>query len=313
MAFTSGTIAGGTAANGHLDLLSEIRTFCTTGLGSANWTEIKWALNGSEREWMFIAPGLSGTEQIFGGIRTVTGAGYANLQLAGYFGNYGVDPGWDTGFDSQPFTQLHYVTCSSDPIDYWLVANGQRLCCVFRVGSIWSMFYLGKFLPYASPSEYPYPFLVAGTNDSSTAQTSDVANHRHFVNGAINTTSVYLPSNIGWFQAYNMSATDTASAGSIYISPTVSARMGSAAFATVGATRANPDGSLNLVPVQFVSSVSPGGTIGEPDGVYWTSGLDQNGSPLVAGAIVDVGGTDHIVFPNINRTTWAEWAAMRLS
>lgn len=320
MAFTSGTIASATSAAGHYALLDIIHTFCTTGLGAYNWTDIKYeSMVGSSpdapynrKEWMFVAPGLSGTEQIFGGIRTRTSGTYANFELAGYFGNFGASPSWTTDFASQPRVKFHFVTCSSDAIDYWLVADGQRACCVFRVGSIWSMFYIGKILPYATATEYPYPFLLAGTNADVTAQTSDVLNHRHFVTPAVDTCSIYLPSNLGWSYVYCRGSGDEFTTGDCYVGCTVSARFGASNY-NYGASRANPDGSLNLIPVQILRQGLPGGCLGEVPGVYWVSGLDQAGSPLVAGTIVSIGGVNHIVFPNINRTTWSEWAAVRLA
>jgi len=309
VAFTSGTIAGGTAATNHTDLLSKIRTFCTTGLGASNWSEIKWAMNGSEREWMFIAPGLSGSEQIFGGIRTRTSGTYSNLEIAGYFGNYGSNPSWDTDFTDQPLAAFAYVTCSADPMDYWIVANGQRLICLFRSGSIWSMFHLGKILPYGSASEYPYPFFLAGTNSDGNAQTSDVAGHRHFANPTTGTAKLYLPGNLGWASLENYNSSDNPLTTTNYIKPTSYGYFGSAASQR-GASQANPDGSVNMIPYEILVSASPGGLMGRIDGAYWCSGLTETGAPLVAGSIID---TDYIVFPNISRTAWHEWSALRLA
>lgn len=311
MAFTSGTIAGGTAATNHTDLLSKIRTFCTTGLGASNWSEIKWAMNGSEREWMFIAPGLSGTEQIFGGIRTVTGAGYANLQIAGHFGNRNASAPWDTVFDDQVLTALRYVTCAALPIDYWIVANGQRAVCVFRIGSVWSAFYIGFFLPYCTPNQYPYPFYLGGSNDSASAQMSDVVSHRLFIAPAQNTCATFLPINV-WSDTRVYNTADAFSIGTTYIPLTVSTEIG-ASNAYAGATRANLDGSFNLFPVEIETTQAPGGRLGQLDGVYWCSGLDTSGSMIAAGTIADIGGTDHILFHAPGRTTFSEWCAVRLS
>lgn len=311
MAVTSGTIAGGTAATGTVDLLSKIRTFVTTGLGASNWTEIKWALNGSEREFMFRAPGLSGAEEIWGGIRTVTGTGYANLQIAGYFGNRNASAPWDTVFDDQVLTQLRYVTCAELPIDYWLVANGQRLVCAFRIGSVWSAFYIGLFLPYCTPDQYPYPFYLGGSNDSATAQISDVTGHRLFTAPSQNTCATFLPINV-WSDTRVFSASDQYSSGTTMIPISQSTEIGATnAYAT--ATRANLDGSFNLFPIEIETSQAPGGRLGQLDGVFWVSGLDASGSVIAPGTIADVGAVDHILFHAPGRTTFSEWCAVRLS
>jgi len=320
MAFTSGSIAGGTAAANHYALLDAIHTFCTTALGAYNWTDIKYVnMVGSspdapydQRQWMFVAPGLSGTEQIFGGIRTRTAGSYGNFEIAGYFGNYGASPSWNTDFEVQPFGRFEHVTLWADQMDYWLMANGQRLLCVVRAGTAWTMFYIGKFLPYASATEYAYPFFLGGTNDSFSAQISDILGHRHLAAPVQNACSLWLPS-AKWIDVYNRNtSTDGYSVGAGYIIPTSTDRHGASSGQQVS-SKANSDGSFNLVALELITTDSLPSVLGKLDGVNWVSGLDQNGAVVSPGTIISISGQNYLLIPNISRTAWYDWAAVRLS
>lgn len=323
MAFTSGTIAGGTAAANHTALLVAIHDFCTTGLGASNWIDIKWQeLVGSspdapynQRQWMFIAPGLSGTEQIFGGIRTRTAGTYANFELAGYFGNFGSDPSWNTDFENQPLAKFAYVTLWADPIDYWIVANGQRCIVVCRVGTVWTAFHIGKILPYASPSEYPYPFFLAGTNNDVTAQISDVAGHRTFQCGARGSQYIFLNTN-DWSEVgmWDNGSETSVNAAESYVIQTANPWFGSSnPYATFAGSKANPDGTVNLMPLEIITTRSPGATLGQIEGAYWCSGLDQNGSVIPSGSIITISSVQYLIIPNIFRINSYDFMAVRLS
>lgn len=72
-------------------------------------------------------------------------------------------------------------------IPYIFVANGQRLIVSMNVQSNYESLYLGKIIPYATPSQWPYPVVVGGMLDTdsatrfSTAQTSWFkGNNGHF-------------------------------------------------------------------------------------------------------------------------------------
>lgn len=321
MAFTSGTIAGGTAAANHTALLTAIHDFCTTGLGASNWIDIKWQeLVGSspdapynQRQWMFIAPGLSGTEQIFGGIRTRTAGTYANFELAGYFGNFGSNPSWNTDFVNQPLAKFAYVTLWADPIDYWIVANGQRCIVVCRVGTVWTAFHIGKILPYASPSEMPYPFFLAGTNNDVTAQISDTGGHRTFQCGSRNSEYIFLPSN-DWSEVGQFNSNDSDNPAESQVCIVANDYFGGAnPWGTFSNSKANPDGTINLIPLEIITTRSPTGTLGQIEGAYWCSGLDQNGSVIPSGTIITISSVQYLIIPNIYRINYNNFMAVRLA
>jgi hypothetical protein len=81
-----------------------------------------------------------------------------NLRVAGFTGFV---PG--NTFSTQPGTSgTMGVPLWDSSIPYWFVANGRRIVCVAKVGTTYQSFYLGHFLPYATPNQYPYPMIAAG-------------------------------------------------------------------------------------------------------------------------------------------------------
>lgn len=57
-----------------------------------------------------------------------------------------------------------YVPLHRNPIQYWLACTKRRVVGTILFNERWENFYLGLITPYAFPSQYPYPFLVAGCN-----------------------------------------------------------------------------------------------------------------------------------------------------
>lgn len=57
-----------------------------------------------------------------------------------------------------------YVPLHRNAMQYWLAGTKRRLVGAILFNERWENFYLGLITPYAFPSQYPYPFLVAGCN-----------------------------------------------------------------------------------------------------------------------------------------------------
>lgn len=146
--------SGGVLA--HYKMLEKIKDFA-----SANgWQVLRYDAASSNREVILKGAGLSGTEEIFVGFRTYqdVSADYYNLVAAAFTGYV---PG--NSFDTQPGVMLSGVPAHNNRIDYWLTLNGQRIALAMKVGTpVYESCYVGKFLPYATPSQYPYPIICAG-------------------------------------------------------------------------------------------------------------------------------------------------------
>ncbi|MDH1281054.1 hypothetical protein N5C56_10105 [Pseudomonas chengduensis] len=146
--------SGGVLA--HYKMLETIRDFA-----SANgWTVLRYDTVPANRELILKGVGYTGEEEIFVGFRTYqdASADYYNLVAAAFTGYVPSNT-----FDTQPGAMLSGVPAHNNRIDYWLTLNAQRIALAMKVGTpVYESCYVGKFLPYARPSQYPYPVISAG-------------------------------------------------------------------------------------------------------------------------------------------------------
>lgn len=146
--------AGGTLA--HYNMLQRIRDFAADN----GWEVLRYDTAPANRELILKGSGYTGEEEIFVGFRTYqdAGADYYNLVAAGFTGYVAGNT-----FDTQPGAMLSGVPAHNNRIDYWLTLNPQRIALAMKVGTpVYESAYVGKFLPYARPSQYPYPVIAAG-------------------------------------------------------------------------------------------------------------------------------------------------------
>jgi hypothetical protein len=112
------------------------------------------------RELILQGVGLSESDQIFIGFRAYQSqtADYYNMSVAAFTGYVAANP-----FTSQPGFMESGFCAHNQRIDYWLVANAQRVALAIKVGAgSYQTAYVGKFLPYGTPSQYPYPVACIG-------------------------------------------------------------------------------------------------------------------------------------------------------
>jgi hypothetical protein len=220
MAFQVGT------ATDHNNLIDIIRNFVSATLPLAerhtilrNTTELSPVGDASNEKVIILqAPGLSGTEQIFYGLKVYksVSSDYYNYQIDGFTGFVGGNT-----FESQPGSVNGTgvvgigVTLWNQAIPYWLVANGQGFVCGAKVQNSYIIFGAGLLLKFATFGQYPYPLVVQGNLPTATAtRYSDTAwisgwkgnrnNFRlRFTNG------VWLaPQTLPWQQANNLRNTN---------------------------------------------------------------------------------------------------------
>lgn len=119
-------------------------------------------------------PGLAGTDEIFVGFRTERNesVGWYNMFMAGYTGysaglSFFDQPGAfeikDLGSGDEQFMWTPMVPLWDTSMDYWISGSGRRFTFGVKVGTVYVGGYLGFFLPYATPSQYPYPLAVGGS------------------------------------------------------------------------------------------------------------------------------------------------------
>lgn len=154
----------GTEGVAHWQMLLTIKT-----LAEANgWTTLRYT-NATPytdktviRELILQGSGLSGTEQIFIGFRAYQDQtqDYYNLTAACFTGYVDAN-----AFTSQPGFQECSLCAHNQRIDYWLAVNAQRILFGLKIGApaVYEIAYAGKYYPYTTPAQYPYPMVVIGT------------------------------------------------------------------------------------------------------------------------------------------------------
>lgn len=269
MAFTSGV------ATDYLDLLNRLKQFVTQDMLPANerWSVLHWK-PGPPAELVLQGPGLAGTDQINVGIRSVAGADYGNWELRGYVA-------WNPAlpFDSQyKQSKAYYAMLMQSAMPYWIVANGRRIVMVAKTSTYYEMMYLGLFLPYATPAQYPYPLLIAGSYNQS-VRYSETGYRYSFTK---------VPSSYSYCMSYYTPAGTWKDYMAIWPYD-------------IGDMRECPDGSYPLLPVIIDG-------LGEVDGVYVVPGY-QNASEN----IITVDGVNYLVVQNVNRTGYNDYSAVKLA
>lgn len=147
----------------HYAMLELIRDFAADN----DWEVLRYNTAPANRELILKGAGYSEEEEIFIGFRTYedANADYYNLAVAGFTGYV---PG--NSFATQPGAIQSGVPAHNQRIDYWLTLNPQRIALTMKVGTpVYETCYVGKCLPYARPSQYPYPLVCAGMLDGTPA------------------------------------------------------------------------------------------------------------------------------------------------
>lgn len=331
--------SSGTATD-YLDLLSKLRTFLTTdstlvSLGQ-NWTELKTnatpyarvevnaATNMIEFETYLKAPGLSGTEEIFINIGAYTNAssGLFNWRIRGAVG-FLTGNTWFLQPGASPDAFLYLWNAA---IPYWFIANGQRVIVVAQVSAEYESGYFGKFLPNATPGQYPYPLFIGGTagdasplggsqgNDLNACSQvhSDVSNtHAAFFDPAC----AFICDLAGDWQVWNhwngntdVHASTTTNQISPYGDDGVSGQQQTTTPGGMKWLTVNLDGSYPLLPTRLEQVVPQHNLLGTLDGVFATTG-DGNS----AASTLTVGGDTYICFQDTFRSARQNFVALLLA
>lgn len=325
MGYAIGTVtkAGGGDVDAHYQTLEVIKT-----LAEANgWTTLRYDTTKPEREWIARGVGLSGTEQIFIGIRTYQNVAgdYYNL-LAGTFVGYVAG----NTFDTQPGAKLSGIPAHNNAVTYYLNINAARILMMLKVGAlVYVHGYIGKFLPYARPSEFPTPLLCAGAFNGAELKRFSASGivFPYQGNTVSSGSNLYLRRPDGsWYapavwpfthgSATDSDARSTCLAGHVNQSCQV------------------PNGDSyqleSLIMCDSVNVIEPANVWGELDGVYYCSGfnngsenvIQQGGSSVIDQAgktvlqtvqeIKAAGGRAFIVGQSTIWTTWRDYVALEM-
>jgi len=316
------------SATDHVDLFNKIRDFLTTNTdlvnAGENWEQVLGntgtLVHGDEITLR--GPGLTGQDNIYCGLRTLEdpGSDTYNLQFWGHAAFSSTLAPREQALKSPD----QYVLLWNQPMTYWIIANGRRWMLAVKVSTVYSSAYCGFILPYAAPSEYPYPMVVAGIALSSQRWSSEDEQNRFFASPGYNTMFLYYPDNV-WRRVANYENNsvdyrteygeeDEASA---YVFPTrhydshppLNSRSDEEIAYYMGKCF---DGSYLLRDLIIMSSAaySQGpyhAMMGVMDGAYWIPGRENSSEN-----IVNKDGVDHLVVQNLFRNGFRDYMALRL-
>lgn len=296
----------GTATN-YQDLLAKLITFLTTNsdlvTAGQEWSVLDTVAvtNGAvgDLSHLLRGPGLSGTDEVHvriysQGFTAGDSFGFGCQGFVSYNPSvhHGIQPG---------FSEYLGMALWNSTIPYWFIANGRRFIIVAKVSTVYTSLYAGFYLPYATPSEMPYPIIVAGSHEDAVAHRWSVADHN--VGGFFDPSdgNAYLRHNDGtWlpFANYingNGGSRQTLSDHCIY------------PYDIDLQLRENFDGSRPLIPCVLHSNYSGGNAYGELDGVFFTSGFGLGSEDTITES-----GDTHLVVQSVYRTTRLSYAAIKL-
>lgn len=277
-----GSVTGDANKNAHQKMLEVVMNFAT----SNGWTLMRYLDGVTEHELILRAPGLSGTEQIYIGLLCYqnSNADYYNILAAGFTGYV---PG--NTFAAQPGFMSSGVPAHNQRIDYWLTLNGQRMVLAMKVGTpVYESLYLGKMLPYARPSQYPYPLVVGGMLTGKALTRFSDSTHSCWIKG--DKDSMRLQFNSGaWLQ------TQCWPWNNKYLCDS----------STTGNHVRDTGGTYPLLPVILSDATS--GIFGELDGVYYVPGFDNSVENTFT-----LDGDVYVVMQDVSRTGFADYYAIRM-
>jgi hypothetical protein len=327
--YDNGIVAFTIVAGSTAFVSGDIFTFqVADGLGSTEkWTVKSWSTDwdgNGNYELLLMAPGTSGTDEIYCGIQTYHDVGndYYNWRLQGYTGyssqaSFLTQPGAipDSSSDRIPSVLLW-----DTQLDYWLVATGREVTGVVKVSTVYEAFGLGFLNPTGLPNQLPYPLYVGGTCPAEDADQKRWSStdylHRAFWDpaGVLNGYHCDLRIIHGtWYGANNWSGSETSSkdVDGVGVWPYMHSDYYYSSVVLPNRhwdelTR-NIDNSYPTFPL-LVTAKSPNinmfGFI-----PHWYA---LPGEQLASEDIIQIGGVDYVAFGNCFRTSPNDYCALKL-
>ena len=264
----------------HYNLILKIKDLLTaTGEG---WTTLRYDTSTANHELILKGVGLTGAEEIFIGFRSYQSESndYYNMAV-------GLFTGYLSGntFDTQPNAQIRGMPLHNNRIDYWMAWNAQRFCMAAKVGTpVYESCYVGKFLPYARPSQYPYP-IVLGSMLTTAYPATRFSDTSHSIPYKGNRANLRMRDVGGAFiQPYAMPYEASAP------SPRFTRETG---------------GRYHLVPIELYTSSTE--IYGALDGIFFITGFNNTVENTV---VIDT--VTYVVIQDVYRTGFDDFYAMRL-
>jgi hypothetical protein len=267
-----------------------------------------WAVNRREQDKVFLqGHGLSGTDEIYVHIKTFenVGADYYNWQINAADGYAATAD--ETG---QPnASPTGWVPLWNQPIPYWFVASGRRFIVAAKVSTTYHGCYGGLYLPFATPTQFPYPMLVAGSSAQAAARWSDTTVNKTRMFCMAGLGAAYVRHiDAGWNQLTGYSEGILTAPSKFVLHPYGGSSFG---ISRISESREGIGGVYPLTPITIIN-VDNGitkGVEGELDGCFHISGFGNAAENIVNDPDSEL---DHVVFQDVFRTGVGNYFALRL-
>jgi hypothetical protein len=271
-------------------------------------------------EILLEGPGASGNDAIFVGVRTYSvGTSLHNLVLGGFtgFDDTYLFHGQPGGIPQDDGDFLPEVSLHDTPMEYWLCVSGRRIMGVIKVGAVYEHIYLGFLKPYYTPTQYPYPLAIGGSNIDTSYNIPHAGDptiyHRAYWNCSLEkfhdrSSTLRFRKHDGAWKSFANMIQDIQEENGLYPFSTETGVF-PWTWSSIRGLGANLDGSIPMFPAILHEDDNDGGTAlhGEFDGLYAVPG-----KPAVVEDTITVGEDVYMIFQNCGSSDDDAYCAMKL-
>jgi hypothetical protein len=206
---------------------------------------------------------------------------------------------------SIPGSEL-YCTLSDDIFVYHLVGTGRYFNFLSIISTKNIYMQAGFYLPYATPSEFPFPIYITGNTPTfSDRWSTDSDDHLNFWNSTADEPASYLRHRDGQWLGSEI-GNGPPSNTKVHIWPYNDNSSLGNSYNIIG--NQDTPTSYTLLPLTLLSNFDGGNAYGELENIYFISSFNQ-----AAGNTVVIDLVDHIVMQNVGKTSSnSDFAALRL-
>lgn len=289
-------------ATDHTDFLNKVYLFMTTNTdlitAGEEWVTDRYVAGD---EFIIHSPQAGDLQDIYIGWRVIEDVSnnIYNIEIRG-FGGYVSGFTWDNQPVAQP--KSVYLCSIDEALTYWIVASHRRFVVIEKVSTVYLSAYCGLFVPYATPTQYPYPMYVGASSGEMVrfSATSAISHAARPVGANDTTTSGYIYDNGGWHTVRCSTDNGTSVQGTVTLHP-----FHYTSHRLLGST--DVDATVTVEDTLVLNYVNSA-LAGILEGIGWVSGYDSQTSE----STVSFDGDTWIIIQDVYRLAVNNFYAVRL-
>lgn len=320
-------------ATSSTDLWDKLLAFLTTNaalVAAGEEWDVAWTHPSGPTSGVALrGPGTGGTDSIFVSMALTTTTG-SDDHFIQFHGMSALNPSALLVAEHINVSPGVRIWLDSGAMKYWFVASGRRFMVITNISTVYEVAYCGLFLPYALPTEYPYPLFIGGSSSASSEVTSwrsTVDAHAAFpfspyAGTGVNRASGYiLGANGGWMNAPSQNINSAQACIGPYRYQEYDVDGGNRFLLSalgIGNTTPGYDsirsrhmmsygGVFPVEPITLIQTNNSMQMFGVLDGCYVCPGVGN-----AAENTVQIDSVDHLVAQNVFRSTTSTYMAIRL-